>query len=90
MDEKVLEYLLKSMSATDICIGNTQTVMDALRKQKMINKIQRAVNGVLILLTVGCVGSIRDLVKIVNAHNKKIAELEAKCDGEVNKKRKGE
>lgn len=90
MDEKVFDYLLKSIRATDTCLDSVNTALKALTKQARINRTQRAINVILGGLVVACVANITDLIRVTNAQNAKIAALEEKIDSEGTKKRKGE
>ena len=77
MDEKTLNYIAKFARTTDVCLSGVETALDALVKQAKINRKQKLFNVIFGAVAVACVCKINNLINVVNAHNKKIKELEA-------------
>jgi len=44
MDEKIVDFMLKSSRATDACLTGVETALDALIKQGKMNRRQRILN----------------------------------------------
>lgn len=77
MDEKTFNYILKFVHTSDVCLSGVETALDALNKQAKINRKQTLFNFIFGAVAVACVCKINKLINVVNAHNKKINELEA-------------
>ncbi len=90
MDEKIFNYLVQSLNATDKCLDGVDVALKALIKQNKINKKQRLLNFVLSMLVFGCVRNISTLAKAAVIQGEKIKELEAKIVSEDCEEQKGE
>lgn len=90
MDEKIYGYLVNNSIAVEKCVESVDVCMKALVKQSKINRIQRAINGVLAFLVMTSVKNIINLNTIVKKQGDKIEELEASLNVEETKKHKGE
>ena len=63
MDEKHIDYILKCMRATDVCMSGVQTALDCLIKQAKHNRRQKFINFALSFISLTALFNVISLKK---------------------------